>query len=58
MIILELGISYIKIGLYTNINWNTLINNKNKYITEMNTDIKYLYIDTTFIYNKNGKQLL
>ena len=24
----------------------------------MNTDIKYLYTDTTFICNKNGKQLI
>ena len=31
---------------------------KNNYISEMNTDIKYLYTDTTFICNKNGKQLI
>ena len=43
--------------IHTNLIKKLYLKYKNKYISEMNTDIKYLYTDTTFICNKNGKEL-
>ena len=48
---------YIKL-INTDLIKNLYVRYKNNYISEMNTDIKYLYTDTTFICNKNGKQLI
>ena len=48
---------YIKL-INTDLIKNLYVIYKNNYISEMNTDIKYLYTDTTFICNKNGKQLI
>ncbi len=48
---------YLKL-VKTNIIEKTFIKYKNIYVKEVNSIIKYLYMDTSFINNKNGSELV